>query len=71
MDKKIFGILKKICLLLFAGDIFAHAIVGASMIEGAITGTVSMTVMLALIVILYKADKKSRIKKAEKKRKEK
>ena len=67
MDKKTFGILKRICLLLFAGNIFAHAVVGASIIEGTFTGIISMVVMLVLIIILYRSEKKQRIKKHKKK----
>lgn len=67
MDKKTFDILKRICLLLFAGNIFAHAVVGASVIEGTFTGTVSMVIMLILIIILYRSEKKHRIKKHKKK----
>lgn len=38
MDGQIFRVLKKICLFLFAGDIFVHAIVGASIINGMLAG---------------------------------
>lgn len=62
MDGQIFRVLKKICLFLFAGDIFVHAIVGASIINGMLAGTLSMGAMLLLII------RKRRIKKDRKKR---
>lgn len=68
MDGQIFRVLKKICLFLFAGDIFVHAIVGASIINGMLAGTLSMGVMLLLIIVISNADRKRRIKKDRKKR---
>lgn len=62
MDGQIFRVLKKICLFLFAGDIFVHAIVSASIINGMLAGTLSMGAMLLLII------RKRRIKKDRKKR---
>ena len=68
MDGQIFRVLKKICLFLFAGDIFVHAIVGASIINGMLAGTLSMGAMLLLIILISNADRKRRIKKDRKKR---
>lgn len=68
MDGQIFRVLKKICLFLFAGDIFVHAIVSASIINGMLAGTLSMGAMLLLIILISNADRKRRIKKDRKKR---
>lgn len=63
MDGQIFRILKKICLLLFMGDIFAHALIGASAVNGILKGSVSMLVMLILIIVLLHTGKKREIQK--------
>lgn len=67
MDGQIFRILKKICLLLFMGDIFAHALIGASAVNGILKGSVSMLVMLILIIVLLHTGKKREIQKFRKK----
>lgn len=67
MDRQIFRILKKICLLLFMGDIFAHALIGASAVNGILKGSVSMLVMLILIIALLHTGKKREIQKFRKK----
>lgn len=67
MDGQIFRILKKICLLLFMGDIFAHALIGASAVNGILKGSVSMLVMLILIIALLHTGKKREIQKFRKK----
>lgn len=67
MDEQIFRILKKICLLLFMGDIFAHALIGASAVNGILKGSVSMLVMLILIIVLLHTGKKREIQKFRKK----
>lgn len=71
MDSWIFKIARKICIFTFAGNIFIHAIVGASMADGIVKGTTSMLVMLVLLVILSKEDLKHRVGKNRKKRKQK
>lgn len=68
MDGLYFKILKKICLFLFAGDIFAHAVIGASAINGIIKGGISMSVMLILIIILNRIDRNNKIKRNRKDR---
>ena len=67
MDGQIFRILKKICLLLCMGDIFAHALIGASAVNGILKGFVSMLVMLILIIVLLHTGKKREIQKFRKK----
>lgn len=68
MDGLYFKILKKICLFLFAGDIFVHAVIGASAINGIIKGGISMSVMLILIIILNRIDRNNKMKKNRKER---
>lgn len=71
MDGQLFKILKKVCLFLFAGDIFVHAVIGASAVNGLVKGSLSMGVMLALILVLQRADRSREIKKNRKKRQQK
>lgn len=71
MDSWIFKIARKVCILAFAGNIFIHAVVGASEADGVVKGTISMFVMLMLLIILSKEDLKHRIGKDRKKRKSK
>ena len=68
MDRQIFRILRKICLFLFTGNIFAHAVVGASAINGVIKGGISMVIMLVLIIVLTKLDRNNEVRKNQKKR---
>lgn len=70
MDGRIFRILRKICLFLFAGDIIVHAIIGASLINGVVMGSFSMVAMLMLIIVISNTDRKRRIRKDKKKRQE-
>ncbi len=70
MDRQIFKILRKVCLFLFAGDIFVHALVGASAINGILKGSVSMGIMLVLLIILSRAGQGHKIRKNRKKRQE-
>lgn len=71
MDGQLFKILKRICLFLFVGDIFVHAVIGASMVNGLVKGTVSMGIMMVLIIILSRAEQDHEIKKNRRKRQEK
>lgn len=68
MDSWIFRIARKVCILAFAGNIFIHAIVGASASNGIVKGTISMLVMLVLLVIMSKEDLKRRVGQSRKKR---
>lgn len=68
MDGLYFKILKKICLFLFAGDIFVHAVIGASAVNGIVRGGISMSVMLILVIILNRLDRDNKVKKNRKKR---
>lgn len=49
------------------GDIFAHALIGASAVNGILKGSVSMLVMLILIIALLHTGKKREIQKFRKK----
>lgn len=69
MDSWIFKIARKICILAFAGNIFIHAVVGASAADGVVKGTISMFVMLVLLIVLSKEDLRHRVGKNRKKRK--
>lgn len=69
MDSWIFKIARKICITAFAGDIFIHAVVGASTVNGVIKGTLSMLLMLILLIVLSKQDLKHRVGKSKSKRK--
>lgn len=71
MDSWIFKVARKICILGFAANIFIHAIIGASTINGVVKGTLSMVVMLLLLAVLSANDMKYKIKKSREKRKKK
>lgn len=68
MDGHIFTIIRRLCLLLFVGDIFVHACIGASIADGMIKGSASMLGMLALAVLLVYHDRKSTLRKDRKNR---
>lgn len=65
MDSRIFKVLKNICMFLFVSDMFVHAVIGASLINGFIKGTASMSVMLVLIITISKAGNKKQRKQKE------
>lgn len=69
MDSWIFKIARKICIFAFAGNIFIHAVVGASAADGVVKGTVSMFIMLVLLILLSKEDLRHRVGRNRKKRK--
>lgn len=69
MDSWIFKIARKVCIVAFAGDIFIHAILGASAANGIIKGTISMLIMLVLLIVLSKEDLKHNVRKSRTKRK--
>lgn len=68
MDGQLFKILKKVCLFLFTGDIFVHAVIGASAMNGLVKGSISMGAMLVLIIILSRVGTNREIKKNRKRR---
>lgn len=71
MDSWIFKVARKICILGFAANIFIHAVIGASMVNGIAKGTLSMVAMLLLLAVLSAKDMKHKIKKSKEKRKKK
>lgn len=68
MDSLVFRIARKVCLLAFGTNIFIHAVIGASTVNGIVKGSLSMGVMLILLVILSRYDLNHRITKSRKKR---
>lgn len=69
MDSWIFQIARKICMVAFGANIFIHAIIGASAVDGIVKGTLSMGAMLLLLFVLSGQDLKRRIGKGKKKKK--
>lgn len=55
-------------MFLFTGNILVHAVIGASMTNGLIKGTISMLVMLILVVAIARADQGNEVKKNRKNR---
>lgn len=68
MDSWIFKTARRVCIIAFGVDIFIHACVGASMINGVVKGTASMLIMLVLLGILSESDVRHRVWKSRKKR---
>lgn len=64
-----FRVARKICIIGFGANIFIHAVIGASTINGTIKGSLSMLATLVLLIILSANDLKHRIKKSRKTRK--
>lgn len=71
MDSRIIKILKNICLFLFTGNIFVHAVIGASMTNGFIKGGASMAVTLMCIIVIARHGQKKDIEKSRKERQKK
>lgn len=69
MDSRILKILKNICLFLFTGNIFVHAVIGASVTNGFIKGGASMIGMLVLIIVISRITQNKDVKKDKKRRK--
>lgn len=68
MDSWGFKAARKVCIAAFGADIFIHALIGASVINGIAKGALSMAAMLLLLVVLSAYDRKCRVKKSRKKR---
>lgn len=68
MDSWIFKVARKVCIAVFASDIFIHAVVGASSVNGVVKGTLSMVVMLVMLAVLSRCDLKHKVKESRKER---
>lgn len=69
MDSFVFRIVRRVCIVLFSANIFIHAVIGASSINGVLKGTLSMLAMLFLLWLLSKDDIRQRVKKDREERK--
>lgn len=70
MGSWIFRTARRVCMAAFAADIFIHAVIGASTINGAVRGTLSMLAMLALLAVLSRNDASTKVKKDRHRRQE-